>query len=381
MTITVTKVVSQRELEDFVHFPWKVLRNDPNWVPPLINDRRNKLDPSKNNFWKNADRELFVAYKDSKPGGVIAAIHDCSRQKRFNEPLGMFGFFDSIDDPQVAGALFQAASSWLKERELSSMRGPYNPSTSDDVGILVDGYDTLPALMEAHCPSYYPDLFTANGFHKYQDIVARRIIRPPEAQHLSDVLPEKMIRAGELVLKRADLKIRPVYLKDWENEIHLATDLYNQALGGLPEYTPISFEEFLDFANSFKPILDPQMTLIAEVSGRPVGFALAIPDYNQAFLHLNGRMGLTGIIKLLYYGKKIDRATFKILVMLPEFQRRGIETALVMEVVKTIWKKNYREVDMSLTGDENEKSNRYQDNLGMKVYRRYRVYEKEIDRS
>lgn len=378
MTITVKKIETGREFEQFIRFPWRVQKEDPCWVPPLLQDRRNKLDLDKNHFWENADRELFIAFQDGTPAGTIAAIHDRSRQKQFNEPLGMFGFFDCLDDSSVAAQLFQAAAQWLKDRNITCMRGPYNPSTSDEVGVLVDGYNTLPALLEAHNPAYYPALFTGNGFRKYQDIVARHVYRPPEARSLNDVLPEKMVRVGELVQKRLDLKIRQVDTGKWKNEIRLAAEIYNRALGGLPEFTPISFEEFLAFADSFKPILDPAMALIAEVSGKPVGFALALPDYNQAFLHLNGRMGILGMLKLLWYSRKIDRATFKILVMIPEYQRLGIETALVLEVCKALWKNNYREVDMSLTGDENEKSNRYQDNLGMQIYRRYRIYEKEI---
>lgn len=378
MAITVKKIKTAREFEQFIRFPWRVQKEDPCWVPPLLQDRRDKLDLDKNHFWENADRELFIAFQDGTPAGTIVAIHDRSRQKQFNEPLGMFGFFDCLDDPSVAAQLFQAATQWLKDRDLTCMRGPYNPSTSDEVGVLVDGYDTLPALLEAHNPTYYPALFTGNGFGKYQDIVARHVYRPPEARSLNDVLPEKMVRVGELVQKRLDLRIRQVDTGKWKNEIRLAVEIYNRALGGLPEFTPISFEEFLTFADSFKPILDPAMALIAEVSGKPVGFALALPDYNQVFLHLNGRMGILGLSKLLWYSRKIDRATFKILVMIPEYQRLGIETALVLEVCKALWKNNYREVDMSLTGDENEKSNRYQDNLGMQIYRRYRIYEKEI---
>jgi len=154
--------------------------------------------------------------------------------------------------------------------------------------------------------------------------------------------------------------------------------VYNQALVGLPDFTPIPYDEFLTFANSFKPILDPRMALIAEVNGKPVGFALALPDYNQVFRHLNGHMNLFSLFKIMYYQRKIDRVAFKILVMIPEYQRRGIETALVVEVSKAIWDKGYHEVDMSLTGDENEKSNRYQENFGMTVYRRYGIFERNI---
>ena len=160
--------------------------------------------------------------------------------------------------------------------------------------------------------------------------------------------------------------------------LKLACHIYNTALGPLPDYVPVSDDEFLTLAGSFKPIMDTDMALIAEIGGKPVGYALALPDINEALLHVNGRLDLVGLAKLWWYSRKLKRASFKILMMLPDYQNRGIESLLVVQVAQAIWDKGYTEADMSLTGEENEKSTRFQEHLGFKVYRRYRIYEKPI---
>jgi GNAT superfamily N-acetyltransferase len=378
MSIIVESVTTKKNLDQFVKFPWLIYRKDKFWVPPLTQDRYGKLDPNRNHFWQNAERELFIAYKDGKPAGTLAAFQDRIRNERLQDRVGLFGFFECFDDPDIAAVLFNSAAGWLSSRGLSVMRGPYNPSPSDEVGILVDGFDSRPAMMEAHTPPYYKALFDNCGFRKFQEIVARIVYRVDARGELFGIFPEKFIRVSEIVRKRADLVVRPVNLKDWENEIRMACDVYNQALAVLPDFLPVPFNEFKVFAESFKPFMDKDMALIAFVKGRPVGFALALPDMNEALQHINGRLDPVSLIKVLWFGRHLKRASFKILVMLPEFQGSGIESVLVMDVSRAMWNKGYQEVDMSLTGDENVKSNRYQDNLGMKVYRRYFIYEKDI---
>jgi GNAT superfamily N-acetyltransferase len=187
-----------------------------------------------------------------------------------------------------------------------------------------------------------------------------------------------MRRVGERVSHRPDLVLRKVNMKDWENELRLACRMYNEALIPLPDFIPLSDEEFMVFANSFKPIIDPEMALIAEVGSRPVGFAIALPDVNEALLHVDGRLNLPGLAKLWWYSRKIKRVSFKILILIPDYQRRGIEGLLTLKIGQAIWKKGYREVDMSLTGEENEKSTTMQEHLGFKIYRRYRIYQKDL---
>jgi len=378
MTLTIKPIRTTKDLQKFILFPWTIYHSDKNWVPPLISDRKAKLDLEKNPFWQSAEREIWLAEKEGTPVGTIAAIVDHRRNKKLKDGVGMFGFFESIDDPAVARGLVDVASNWLKNHELKKIRGPYNPSESDEVGILVEGFNTRPAILEAHTPAYYPALLESAGMVKFQDIVARMRLRPPELRNLSEALPEKFIKVARLVKKRPDLVVRPVDMKHWDEEIHLACDIYNQALGTLPEYISMSQDEFREFANSFRSIMDPDLGRLAIVKGKPVGFALALPDFNQALQHVNGKLDLIGLLKLLWFSRHLDRVSFKILVMIPEFIGSGIETLLTLEICEEILKKRYKEVDMSLTGDENEKSNRYQERLGLQVYRRYRVYEKEL---
>jgi hypothetical protein len=378
MNLTIAPVRTKKDLQQFILFPWKIYQLDKNWVPPIIADRYAKVDIKKNPFWQTAERELWLAKKDGQIVGTICAIFDHRRNEKLKDEVGLFGFFESEDDSEIARSLIDTASDWLRTHRLKKIRGPYNPSESDEVGVLVDGFDTRPAILEAHTPPYYPALLEVSGMVKFQDIVARLRKRPENIRDLALILPEKFIKTARLVSKRNDLIVRRMDMNRWGEEVGLACNIYNQALGILPDYIPMSRGEFGAFANSIKQIMDPDLGWIALVHGKPVGFALALPDINQALQHVNGKLNLIGLMKLIWYRKRLDRVSFKILVMAPEFIGSGIETLLTLQVCQEILRKGYKEVDMSLTGDENEKSNRYQEHLGMQVYRRYRVYEKDL---
>ena len=378
MDVELRTVTSRRDLDAFGRFPWEVNRGDPCWVPPLMKDRRDRLDPAVNPFWKKAEREVWVAWRGKQPVGTIAAIHDQSLAGRLRQPTGFFGFFDCLDDPAAAAALLDQASAWAAARGARILRGPYNPGGSDEPGVLVEGYQTRPAIMEGHNPPYYAALLESAGFVKFEDILARLGRRPPQARTFEEAVPEKLLRAAQIVRRRPDVTIRPIRLNDWEAEIRMAARLFNTALEHLPDYLPVSEEEFLSMAASFRPILDARMALVAEVGGKPVGFTLALPDVNEALKHLNGRLGLPGLVRMWWHSRHLQRVSFKILIMSPEYHFRGIEAALVAAVARAIWDAGYTEIDMSLTGEENISSTLYQANLGFPVYRRYRVYERPI---
>lgn len=378
MDIIIKPVVSPKELKQFVILPWRIYRNDPHWVPPLVDDMLTKLNPQRNPFWRTAERSLWIAWYGKRPVGRIAAILDKARNSALKQPVGEFGFFECFEDAVIAELLLETAADWLRQHGMTLMRGPYNPSPSDEIGILVEGFDTRPALMEAHNPPYYPAFFETNGFSKYVDTLARLARRQPGQTDLAQALPEKLVRTARLARKRSDITIRKMDLKKWDSEIKLACRIYNAALAPVPDFTPISEAEFLEQANALKPIFDAELALVAEVGGKPAGFALALPDINEAFQHVNGRLGPLGMAKLWWFSRKMKRVSFKILMVLPEFQNRGVEALLVIQAVQAIWDKGYVEVDMSLTGEENEKSTRFQEHLGMQVYRRYRIYEKSL---
>jgi GNAT superfamily N-acetyltransferase len=370
---------TRRELERCFRFARTVYRNDPNWVEPILADRLAKVDPGRNPFWRTAERRLWMALRGEDVAGTIAAIHDRRSNEALHQSLGTFGFFECLEDPEAAGLLVDTAAAWLATRGLSAMRGPYNPSADDEPGILVEGFDTLPAIMEGHAPPYYARLLEGAGMRKHQDMFARLVVRPPgDHPFLEDAAP-RLRRAIEIAGRRdRGVVIRTLDRRRWDEDIRTACRLFNAALAYLPEHVPVSEEEFLAMAEGLKPILDDELALLAEVDGRPAGFALVLPDVNQALRHVHGRLGLIGTLRFLRHRRSIDRAAFKIMMVAPEFQDRFVEVLILARLGEAIWRKGYREVDLSMTGDENWKSNRIQERTGPRVYRRYRIYQKDL---
>ncbi len=291
---------TRRELERCFRFARTVYRNDPNWVEPILADRLAKVDPGRNPFWRTAERRLWMALRGEDVAGTIAAIHDRRSNEALHQSLGTFGFFECLEDPEAAGLLVDTAAAWLATRGLSAMRGPYNPSADDEPGILVEGFDTLPAIMEGHAPPYYARLLEGAGMRKHQDMFARLIVRPPgDHPFLEDAAP-RLRRAIEIAGRRdRGVVIRTLDRRRWDEDIRIACRLFNAALAYLPEHVPVSEEEFLAMAEGLKPILDDELALLAEVDGRPAGFALVLPDVNQALRHVHGRLGLIGTLRFL----------------------------------------------------------------------------------
>lgn len=370
-------VISQEDFLQFVRFPWSIYKNDPFWVPPLVSEMLNRLTPGSNPFWKTADRQCWLAMDGAETVGRICAIANHSAKEPAAPGMGRFGFFECINNTEIASLLFETAADWLRFRGFSNMIGPFNPGPGDEIGIMVEGFDTLPVALAGHNPPYYQALFESNGFIKNKDTVARHYIRP-QGITFEEAFPQKLMRVVEIARKREDVTLRKLRKRKWEEEIQLATDLFNASLAGVPEYVPISYEDFFRQSKNLKPFLDPKMAIIAEIDGCPVGYAVAYPDVNEALQKANGKLDLPGSIRFFIKLASIKRVSFKILMVLPEFHGRGIEALLIHEVSRRIWQRKFSEVDMSLAVEENIKSNRFTDNLGFKVYLRYRIYEKSI---
>lgn len=333
------------------------------------------MDPGRNLFWRNAERRLWTAERDGAVVGTIAAIHDRHRVAALRRPEGAFGFFECREDPEAASRLLEAAASWLASGGLTSMSGPYNPGPADDMGILVEGFGSRPAIMEAHNPPYYAPLLEAAGMRPIREVYARLLVRPPgDRSFLEDAHP-RLRRAFEIAAKRnPDIVVRTIDSRRWEEDIRAACRMFNAALAEVPEHVPVPEEEFLASARELRPIMDRELALMAEAEGRPVGFCLALPDINEALRFADGALDLAGTLRFLWHRRRIRRLSFKIMIVAPEFRDRFVEVLLLRRLGEAAWRKGYREVDLSLTGEENWRSNRIQEKTGARIYRRYRIY-------
>ncbi|MGD2253337.1 MAG: hypothetical protein PVF70_10535 [Anaerolineales bacterium] len=373
--IEVKPVASKRDLRTFVRFPWKVYRDDPNWVPPLISDQIARLTREESPGNPITSLELHIAYRGREPVGTIATFIDVLSNEHLNEQMGGFGFFEVIDDQEVAQHLLDAACETLQKKGMKGIRGPTNFGPNDEPGILVDGYDCPPALLEAHSPRYYDDLLESCGMTKYRDNYAWRVHLSELGPNL-DVIPEQMLRVFDTIKQKGGVSIRKADLNVWDREVKIAHRLFNVTLEELPGHVPLNTEEFRRFADQMKPLLDTDMVLFAEVDGEPVGFLVAIPDFNRVLMHLNGRLFPFGWLKLLWHIRKIDVISFKLFGVLKEYRRRGIEVLLYLEAVRSAAAKGYEWLDGSLTSEFNPNILNLTERLGVERYKQFRLYEK-----
>lgn len=371
--VAVVPVRDRQGQTTFIRFPWRIYRDDPAWVPPLISDVRKLLDPS-HPFHEHADTEYFLAIRDGDVVGRIAAVVNHVYNDFHETRTGFIGLFESIDDPTVAGALLDTAADWLRSREMTEAMGPFNLSTNDELyspGILLDSFDRPPVLLMAHNPPYYARLFEQAGWEKAKDLLAYWLT--------SDAPPERLVRGVERMTSRIDgLEVRQIDLKRLDREVELIKEVYNSAWERNWGFAPLTDAEIRHLAKDLKPIVDERFALIAQVHGEPIGFALALPDYNQALRHLNGRLFPIGIFKLLWHRRKIDRLRVFTLGLKPEYQRRGIDALFYLTIFQNGLGGGIHKAEASWILEDNWGMRRGLERMGGHVYKTYRVYRSEL---
>jgi GNAT superfamily N-acetyltransferase len=371
-TLTVHPVRNRRELKQFILFPWKVYKGDPNWVPPLIVDMKEMLDKKKNPFFLHSDAEFFLARRDGEVVGRIAAIQNNRHNEFHKEKTGFFGFFEVLRDYDAASALFDAAASWLKDRGLELMRGPANYSTNDTVGFLLEGFERPPVVLMTYNPPYYLDFCQRYGFQKAKDLYAYLMTS-------DQPLPEKAIRVAESLKRRENVEFRTVNMKRFWEEVELVFQIYNDAWSLNWGFVPLTREEIDHIAKQLKMILDPDLVLIALVNGEPAGFSLALPDINQALIKIrNGRLFPFGLPKLLWYMRKINGIRVFTMGVVRKYQKRGIDSLFYVETYRRGVAKGHRWGEFSWILEDNVMMNRAAESLGARVYKRYRIYDKPL---
>ncbi len=368
--IDIRPVQSTKDLMKFIKLPWKIYQNDPNWVPPLIMDRKKFLDRNKNPFFKENPTEFYLAYRNGEPVGRIAAILNHRHNEYHQDKTGFFGFLEAVNDRAVFEALLETAKNWLRERDRDCMMGPMNPSTNDEVGFLLEGFDTPPYFMMTHTPPYYIEMMETLGYEKAKDLYAFLITEKDLSNN------QKLSRVATAIRKKYPVKIRPVDMKNFRRELELVRQIYNDAWAPNWGFVPMSEAEFDFVANDFKQIINPEIALIGEFKGEAVGFLLALPDYNQVFIKIrNGRLFPFGIFTFLMNRKKIGQMRVITLGIKRQYQTFGLGALFYEEIIRRGLAQGITRAEMSWVLEDNELMNKAAKLLGGYVYKKYRIYQ------
>jgi len=378
---TIERVETSQDIEDFIRFPFKLYRGDPNWVPFLLSERRKFLDPKHNPFFDHAEVALWLARRNGQVVGTVASHIDHLHNQFHDEKTGMFGFFETVDDYSVAEVLLSTARDWVQERGMASLRGPLSFSQNHECGLLIDGFDGPPVVMMTYNPRYYPGLYERFGLTKAMDLYAY-VADLEQFRGDPNNLPGKLRRVTEKAKQRAGITTRPANMQDYDQEIQRAEWVYNQAWEKNWGFVPMTDAEIHKLAIDLKQVIDPNLAVIAEIDSQPVGVAVAIPDVNQVLKRLNGRLFPIGWISALWYARKITGTRLMIMGVVKEQRGRGIESLLIFEALKAAIQQGYRSLEMSWILETNDMMNRIMLNVGQPygahIYRTYRIYQMPV---
>ncbi len=376
-TIQIREVKGKQGTNEFIDVLWKLYdqKKYPQWVPPLRMAVYEALDTEKNPFYKNAEIALFIAERNGKAVGRIAAVENRSHNSFHEDKTGFYGFFECVEDQEVANLLFQTAEKWLRARGFDSMQGPMNPSTNHECGLLVRGQSQHPTLMTTWNPKYYEELHDRYGLTKAKDLVAYII-----AKEKNTGLPPRVIEhVKKLRSENSNVTFRDFNTKDFKGEVAKCFEIYNSAWEKNWGFFPMSREEFEFAAKDMKMILDPRMAFMAEVDGKPAGFMLALPDMNHVFKRIpSGKLFPTGIFKLLIGKHLMKTVRIVTLGVKPEFRGTGIFALFTFEAFERANRFGYLAGEASWILEDNEAMNKPWTDLGAPLYRRWRIYQKEL---
>ncbi len=370
--IKIKIVKTKSELKNFIKFPWKIYQDYPHWVPPLIYDRVKLFNKEKNPFFLHAEMELFLAERNGELVGRIAAIKNDLHNQYHNDKVGFFGFFESINDQNVANELFDTAKEWLKSKNCDAMRGPANPSSNDEYGMLLEGFDDEPRILMPYNPEYYLELCENYGLMKAKDLNAYKL----ESDRVLSA--DKIGRIAEAAQRRSGLKISELNMKNFNSELDKVKYVYNKAWAPNWGFIPMTEPEIDAMAKDLKPLAEPSLVLFGEIEGKLVGFALVLLDYNQIFKSMNGKLLPFGFLKLFTHKKKITWSRIITLGIIPEFQKKGLDAVFYWEIVNRARKLGIMLGEASWVLEDNDMMNRGAVAMKGSVYKRYRIYQVSI---
>lgn len=375
--VEIRPVRSRRDLKRFVKVPFGLHRDNPQWVPPLILERMQFLNRKKNPWFEHGEAEYLIAERDGDPvGRITAQIDECWDESQGGSDA-MFGFFETIDDPAVATALLDAAGEWAAARGRSRILGPMDFTTNDEVGILIEGYELRPMILENWHPSYYKELLEAHGFGKAMDLLMWEL----ELGSLKEgeSFDPSIHAAAEKALRDEGVVIRNVSMRNLAAEMRGFADVYNDAWSDNWGFVPATDAEIEFHAKTLKQVIDEDWAYIAEKDGEAIGAALTLPDINQVMAKMGGRLLPFGWLHFLRGKRKIDRLRVLALGVKREYHHTGVAAGLYLKHLETAGMPGKIEGgEMGWILETNEAMNRAMKGMGGEVVKRYRIFEKQI---
>ncbi len=368
--VVVRPVASWRDRRRFQRLPWSIYTDDHNWVPPILTQERQLLGWGHHPFFDNAQIVTLLAERDGQAVGRLAVLINHVHNLKYNERRGFFGFFECVDDVVVAQKLFEAGQDWLRQRGMTAMRGPTNPSLNYTCGLLVDGFDCSPCFLMTYNRSYYAALLEACGFVKAQDMYAYEM-----DMKLLQILVDRYKPAVLSMLNRPDLVIRSINPSRIQKEIEAYIDIYNRSLDGTWGFTPLQPREARHIASELQHFIVPQFTAFAEIDGRPIGAVFALLDYNQILKKLNGRLFPFGFIRLMTGRRKITTVRAMAMTMVPGYQDAGMSVVLIDNLTGPAKKWGIQRWELSWVLESNSRSRGTLERAGTKRTKTYRIYD------
>jgi hypothetical protein len=370
--LIVTPVETWRDRRAFLSYPWKLYAGDPNWIPPLRLDQKELVGYKHHPFYETNRIQTFLARRGGEVVGRVAAILNRTHIDCHKDPRGFFGFFESVDDQEVANGLLEVVRQWFAEQGIHRLRGPTNPSVNYVWGLLVDGFDSPPSFMMPYNPSYYGKLIETCGFHKAQDLFAY--------WGHKDMLPEGLKRyqpLAEEISERLNLRLRPLDTSHFIEDVEAFLNVYNLAFMNMWGFSPMSNAEIRHTAASLRHLMVPELALVAEIEGRMVGAVFALPDYNPRIRRIDGRLLPFGFWRLLRKKREIKKSRILAATVLPEYNLMGIGMVLVLALFFKGLAMGMEEAEFSWVAESNSLSRGSLEKVNIPRQKTYRVYDWE----
>ncbi len=375
--ISIRPVRSAADIRAFIDLPVRLYASDPNWVRPLDMDRRDHLDPKKNPYFDHAEVQLWLAWRGKECVGRISAQICRLHLERHGDNTGFFGFLEAVDEAEVFAALLAAAEDWLKARGMQRIRGPFNFSINEEMGLLVKGFDTPPAVMMTHALSYYAPRLEALGYSKAKDVFAYDMDKyelPPLARAVI-----KRARKEQLI------EIRPINMADFDNELKIILDIFNQSWQDNWGFVPMTEAEITRMGKDLKMLIKGEYGRFAYVDGEPAAMIVSLPDVNDAIRDLDGRLFPLGLFKLLWRLKvsPIRRWRVPLMGIARKYHGKSFGAGLVLGMIEDLYNYHYprgaRWVELSWVLEDNKPMTSIARMLGSRPYKTYRIYERCLD--